>query len=354
MNHRVSVPKVSVIMPVYKPEFMALAIDSILAQTMRDFELILVNDGSPYPQIAEIANDYARRDARIIYIEQENQGVAVARNTGVAAATSPYLMLMDDDDVSLPTRMLKQYEFLLNNPEVAAVDCARYSIDNAGNIENAGKIKEKRTIIQNEPTSIVSRKVILQCDGVPKKMRKKPFFLLLTASTVMMKKKAFVAIGGQRSFFKICEDRDFYRRLEEQYPIARMPDVLYHYRANHTPQQLTKHKNILFYVHAAETATYFRRQGQRDPINDNTTLDDMIRLFPQTSPAVRHAFIRQWMTGIRKSLHLGGYEQIKKDIIFYRNLLIEDEAAINKAMRQIAIRAFLRGHWKAFFYLYSD
>ncbi len=353
MPPTVSVPKVSVIMPVYKPDFMAQAIDSILAQTMRDFELILVNDGSPHLEVREIANDYARRDSRIRYIEQDNQGLAGARNTAASAAVSPYLMVMDDDDLSLPDRMLRQYEFLQDHPEVAAVKCANDSIDNEGNIKSElGKaIVKKKAIIQNEPASPTSGESILQFNGVATRIRKNVFFKVAIGPATMIRKKAFASIGGMRPFFKIHEDTDFFRRLEEKYPVARIPDVLYHYRIHSSLQQLTKHKNALLYFYAAETAAYFRRQGKGDPIDDGTTLDNLVRLFPKTSPAMRHGFIRKWMKATRKSLPFGDYEQIKKDIIFYRNLFIEDKKIIKKAVRKIAINAFFRGHWRALFSL---
>ena len=95
-------PKISVIVPVYKVEdFLPRCIDSILKQTYTDFELLLVNDGSP-DNCPTICEDYARRDPRIHVLHQENQGLSAARNHGIDWAfthsDSQWLSFIDSDD----------------------------------------------------------------------------------------------------------------------------------------------------------------------------------------------------------------------------------------------------------------
>ena len=76
-------PKISVIVPVYNVEkYLSRCIDSILNQTFRDFELILVDDGSP-DKSGEICDEYAKKDDRIKVIHKKNGGVSIARNTGI-------------------------------------------------------------------------------------------------------------------------------------------------------------------------------------------------------------------------------------------------------------------------------
>src|SRR5437667_615802 len=90
-------PLVSVIIPAYnRGHFLALAIESALGQTYPKVEVIVVNDGSTDRMTRETAERYA---GRIIYIEQENAGVAAARNAGIAAAAGEYFALLDSDDV---------------------------------------------------------------------------------------------------------------------------------------------------------------------------------------------------------------------------------------------------------------
>ena len=115
-------PQVSVIMTVYNGEkFLAEAIESILAQTFTDFELLIVDDGSTDESAARI-KAIAQRDKRIHFVQLgENVGMADARNCGIAAATGEYIAIMDCDDVSLPERLEKQVAFLRANPEIGAL-----------------------------------------------------------------------------------------------------------------------------------------------------------------------------------------------------------------------------------------
>lgn len=91
-------PTLSIIVPVYRVEkYIDACIESILKQDFSDFELILVDDGSP-DGCGLICDDYARRDCRIKTIHQSNQGLSGARNTGIAIAQGDYLTFVDSDD----------------------------------------------------------------------------------------------------------------------------------------------------------------------------------------------------------------------------------------------------------------
>ena len=91
-------PKVSVIVPVYKAEkYLRKCVDSILAQTFRDFEVLLVDDGSP-DKSGEICDEYARKDPRVRVFHKENGGVSSARNKGIDEARGGWLVFIDSDD----------------------------------------------------------------------------------------------------------------------------------------------------------------------------------------------------------------------------------------------------------------
>lgn len=97
-----SMSKYSVIVPVYKVEaVLPRCIESILSQTVTDFELILVDDGSP-DRSGVICDEYAARDARIRVIHQQNAGVSAARNAGIRAAQGEYIVFVDGDDFVEP------------------------------------------------------------------------------------------------------------------------------------------------------------------------------------------------------------------------------------------------------------
>ncbi len=91
-------PEISIIVPVYHVEkYLRKTIDSILRQTFSDFELILVNDGGNEEETA-ICKEYARKDSRIVYIYQTNQGLSAARNSGLAISRGNWIMFVDSDD----------------------------------------------------------------------------------------------------------------------------------------------------------------------------------------------------------------------------------------------------------------
>lgn len=108
-------PKLTVLMPVYNAAaFIGEAIDSVLNQTFRDFELLIVNDGST-DQTKEIIESYA--DNRICLVNQENKGIAKALNTGLQLAKGELIARFDADDICLPERLEKQLGFMEANTE---------------------------------------------------------------------------------------------------------------------------------------------------------------------------------------------------------------------------------------------
>jgi len=106
-----SKPCISIIVPVYNVEkYLKKCIDSILKQTFRDFELILVDDGST-DHSGKICDDYEKKDSRICVVHKENEGLSSARNKGIAIAQGDYLGVVDSDDFIAPD----MYEVLYRN-----------------------------------------------------------------------------------------------------------------------------------------------------------------------------------------------------------------------------------------------
>ena len=104
--------EVSIIVPVYQVEkYIRQCVDSILAQTFTDFELILVDDGSK-DQSGQICDEYARMDTRVKVIHKENGGLSDARNTGMDQASGKYFMFVDSDDYIAPTMLVAKFFFL--------------------------------------------------------------------------------------------------------------------------------------------------------------------------------------------------------------------------------------------------
>lgn len=119
-------PKVSVIIPVYNVErYLPRCLDSVLAQTFTDFEVLCVDDSSP-DNSAEILAQYAKQDKRIKIIKQENQGLSGARNTGIKAAQGEYIYFLDSDDCIHPQTLEILYHFITKyKAEIVSCDFAK-------------------------------------------------------------------------------------------------------------------------------------------------------------------------------------------------------------------------------------
>ena len=115
-----SAPSVSVIIPSYNTaRFITETLDSVFAQTFTDYEVIVVNDGSPdTPQLEIVLKPYFDR---IVYLKQENRGLAGARNTGIRRARGAFLAFLDSDDMWLPEFLAEQVQIFHKNPAVDLV-----------------------------------------------------------------------------------------------------------------------------------------------------------------------------------------------------------------------------------------
>lgn len=135
--------KISVIIPVYKAEkYIAATVQTVLEQTYKNFEILIIDDGS-LDQSIEICQQFT--DPRIKIIRQENRGLAGARNTGIRHAQGKYLAFLDADDLWLPEKLEKHVEHLENSPDVGISFSRSAFIDEAGcslNTYQMPKLKE--------------------------------------------------------------------------------------------------------------------------------------------------------------------------------------------------------------------
>ena len=105
----------SVIVPIYNVEkYLSRCIDSVLSQTFADFELILVDDGSP-DNCPEICDKYVQKDHRIKVVHKENGGLVSARQAGVSIAKGDYIFNLDGDDAITPDALMSAYQIILDS-----------------------------------------------------------------------------------------------------------------------------------------------------------------------------------------------------------------------------------------------
>ena len=263
-------PAVSVILPAFNAEkYIGEAVDSILAQTFTDFELIVVNDGSTdrtlkileVAQAAKQAGCGPHSRLRIIS-NTRNLGLSKSLNKGIALACGDYIARQDADDISLPERLGKQYEYLQKHPQVALLGTARKTI-----LTN-GAVKEKKLKLQNP-----AFKDMLQSN-------------CFVHGSVMIRKTALDAVGGYNELFYSSEDYELWLRLTKQFPAANLPEPLYILR-RHPDRSTWKSTNLailyrllardvalekvsgeaLMQVHSEGIESYYQRLPDKDKVD---------------------------------------------------------------------------------------
>jgi glycosyltransferase involved in cell wall biosynthesis len=193
-------PRVSVIMPVYNDErFLGRAIESILAQTLADLELIVVNDGST-DGTAAVLERYS--DPRLRKVHQANGGIACALNTAIGVAAAPYIARMDSDDIALPERLERQAAYLDAHPECGLVGSSCDLVSDEG-------VPLGETLVPTDDAAIRRRMI-----------RANPFI----HSSAMLRREVFDTVG--RYEMPWWEDYDLWWRILSQYRVANLPQKL--------------------------------------------------------------------------------------------------------------------------------
>ena len=115
MGENAKMPKISVIIPIYNVEkYLSQCLDSVINQTFKDIEIICINDGSTDNSL-QILQQYAHKDKRIKIIDQQNQGLSIARNNGISQACCEYISFIDSDDYIHPKFLETLYEAIIQN-----------------------------------------------------------------------------------------------------------------------------------------------------------------------------------------------------------------------------------------------
>jgi len=325
-----SKPLVSVVMTVFNREnYVAAAAQSILNQSLRDLELIVVDDGST-DSSPQIVADIARQDPRVKIIRQENAGLAAARNRGAKEARGEYIAFQDDDDESLPQRIQKQADALDRDPGIAAVVCTLSSIDNWG---RQAPISPPPKQLPTPGTSLAKR------------------FLLLNA-TMMIRREVLLALNGYRPFFLMSEDTDFTMRFAERYRAVLLDDALYQYRGYDSgggSNQENKDPPLRWrYFCAALLSAQRRRSGGADPVENGATLDEIIPLCAELPTDARLRCLKMARNAGRRLLKCGEGERMAELIALMRFLAADapGRQAARRALRWLSWKAVFYGQWR--------
>ncbi len=202
-------PKISVVMPVYNCEkYVDEAIESVLNQTFKDFELIIINDGSTDNTLEKIKK-YEKTDERIRIINNEkNLRIATSLNNAIDIARADIIARMDGDDISLPTRFEKQYKLMQSDENLGVVGCNMITIDKDGK-------------------DIGMRRYSTNPEFLKKSVfRYSPF----AHPATMLRKKAFIEAGKYFPRFVPAEDLDLWIRIGRTHKFSNVDEFLFKYR----------------------------------------------------------------------------------------------------------------------------
>jgi len=222
-------PLISVIIPTYnRVELLKKTVDSVRRQTFRDFELIVVNDGS-----SDGTAEWLDTQPDIRHLDRENSGIAASRNAGAAIATGQWFAFLDHDDLWAPDKLEVQAKFARENPEVGLIAARHVRIG------------------RNEATTRRNRWI--QGDLFVKAFSES----FIHTSSVMIRRDVFQEIGGFPTRYRFADEFDVWLKIAARFPIAYVDDPLVFirfYEAN------TSHNRI-----GVRTDTYDILMSNYDP-----------------------------------------------------------------------------------------
>lgn len=233
----------TIVLPAYNAErFLAEAIDSVLNQTYRCFELILIDDGSSDRSL-DIMKEYEARDERIVVVAQENLGVSTTMNQAISLAKSDWIVRMDADDVMEPTRLERALAFLAEHPDVAVTSSLVTYIDASG-----------RVLGKSAPEFTTDEEV--------RKAREEGRLIGFHQPGALMRKDVVMGIGGYRSEFVSAQDMDLWNRIVDAGGrILVQPEYLLRYRIHATQTTVRLARDTYLRTELIKQNGILRRRG---------------------------------------------------------------------------------------------
>lgn len=228
-------PKVSVIIPCFNQgEFLDQTVDSVLAQSFQDFEIVIVNDGSTDRRTNDLLRDYRRPRTRVL--QTANQGVSAARNTAIRAATGAYILPLDADDLIDPQYLAKSVAILDQSDRLAVVTCL---------VEFFGAVSFQPEQPPFAAEEMLVRNVVGPCSS-------------------LFRKRDWELVGGYNTAMtRGWEDWDFWLSFAERGAVVhRIPEVLFYYRIREGSRERsmeTEHRVDMFLQLYANHRDFYQR-----------------------------------------------------------------------------------------------
>lgn len=290
---------ISIIMGAYNEEerWVRKCIESILNQTFKNFEFIIILDNPNNIDLKNLIEDYAKKDSRIrFYVNEKNLGLVNTLNKGIGLATGKYIARMDADDISVETRLEKQFNFLEKNKNISMIGT------------NIICINEEDNIIE-ESTDIVTDKDLIKEISRYRNCMVHP--------SMMFKREDIIKIGNYRHVL-YAEDYDLVSRfITSGYSISNINEVLLKYRVRKTSVTNTNKKNqILSSLYISEMHE-MRLRGE----DDKFSLEELKRRIENDNTKLHALADKLYTSGM--DLHPNGNSLLRK--LYFLSSVILDE-----------------------------
>lgn len=250
--NRERTPAVSVLLPVFNgARFLREAVDSVLGQSLADFELVAVDDGSTDDSRAILA-DYARRDQRVRPLYGPHRGLVWSLNAGMEACRAPWVARMDGDDICVADRLEAQLGFVERNRGVGLVATYAHYVG-----ENGAEVLGEYRL---GPTTIEELERALQAEQL----------VHFIHPTVMMDRSTVIRSGGYDPTFRYAEDLELFNRLAGSGTVClALPMPKLRYRVHGTSMMIRSHLEMFSWARFVDEVMRARRRGL--PIPDYNT-----------------------------------------------------------------------------------
>lgn len=245
MAVQVLTPRVSVLLSVHNGgSYLKDAVESVLCQTYRDFEFLILDDGSTDGSV-DYLDCVVKQDSRVRVIRQQNRGLVASLNRLIAESCGSLLARMDADDICTPDRLQLQVDQFDLDPDLAVLGGRIERIDSSG--KSLGEQGYPLTARESED---------MLWFGCP-----------VAHPAVMMRRDVVMELGGYRDFFTHCEDYDLWLRISQRASIRNLEQVVLRYRVHQGSVSGSNRSEQLLGTYLAQVAWLMRRRGEPDPVH---------------------------------------------------------------------------------------
>lgn len=236
---------ITVLMTCYNAEYwLDETIQSVLNQSFRNFEFVIINDGS-IDKTLDIILSYARKDSRITVLDKQNTGLTESLNFGLRASRGKWIARLDADDLCEPNRLEVQYNYILSRPNLVLIGSNFYEIDFEG------------ALVKNQTYPNNHKNLVRNLE------RHKRFF---PHSSAFFRRDIALNIGGYNTRFQRSQDHDLWLRLSRKGQIGSIGKSLVKIRKHNCQISHEEHGlKQLCYDYASTVCHFLRNNGIEDP-----------------------------------------------------------------------------------------